>query len=77
MDNKRGKVVTYRDGFPPIKSLNPFNTRSREIIIQIKNIPTAVMPRANKLGRRVIYHEKLPPIKFHGRLIMFPYKITN
>ena len=77
MDNKRGKVVTYRDGFPPngfppIKSLNPFNTRSREIIIQIKNIPTAVMPRTNKLGRRVIYHEKLPPIKFHGRLIMFP-----
>ena len=76
MDYKHGKAVSYCDGFPSIRSLNPFNTRSLEIILQIKNIATAAMPRATKLGQWVIYHEKLPLIMLHDHLIMFPYKIT-
>ena len=38
MGIKLGKVVTYFEGPPPIKSLNPLSTWSNEIELEIKNV---------------------------------------
>ena len=35
------------------------------------------MPMATKVGRVVTYHEGLPPIKSHDRLITWSCKITG
>ena len=37
LTNKLGKVVTYSEGPPPIKSLNSLSTWSSEIELEIKN----------------------------------------
>ena len=46
---KLGKVVTYHEGLPSIKSHNPFITKSCEVVLQTKSISTTTMHIAIKV----------------------------
>ena len=57
MVTKPGKMVTYREGLPPILSHEPFNVWSRGIMWQIKNISTTTVSSAIPYSRKVTRYE--------------------
>ena len=64
---KLGRVVTYHQGLPPIKSHNLLITWSGRIKSQNKAVYLHyITPMATKLGRVVTYLEELLRIKSHG-----------
>ena len=66
---KLGRVVTYHQGFPPIKSRNLLITWSGRIKSQNKAVYLHyITPMATKLGRVVTYLEGLLRIKSHMAL---------
>ena len=76
MSTKHGKVVTYREGLPPLKSHNPLNTWSREVTWEIRNIFAATMHMATTLGRKEAFRQGLPLTKLHYPLIACLCEIT-
>ena len=73
MTTKLDKVVTYYEKLQLIKSHNPLNAWSNEVMWQICLISTTSMPMATKPGRVVIYNKELPSIKSHNTLSTWPY----
>ena len=67
MTTKLGRVLTYLEVFPPMKSHDFYVTCSCEIIWQNRNI--AVMPMAIKHGRVATYSEELQPK--HGKVVTY------
>ena len=77
---KLGRVVTYHEGLPPIKSHDPLITWSCKITWQTKFIitPLPKVAMTRKLGRMVTltYLEGLLTIKSHNALITWSCKFT-
>ena len=63
MAPKLGRMVTYHEKLPSIKSHDPFITWSCLITWHTKGISTITIPITTKLGKVVIHHEKLQFIK--------------
>ena len=71
MTIKLGRVVTYHEDLPPVKSENPLMTcMACEIMQQTKTI------MATKLGRMKSYNEDLPLIKSHDSSITWSCEVT-
>ena len=66
MATKLVRAVTYHERLPPLKSYDPLNTWSWEIIWQTKSIISLI--RATKLGRMLTYLKRLPHIKLLNTL---------
>ena len=93
MGTKLGRVVTYHEGIPPIKSRDPLITWSCEITRQTKTIINSTTRLAvgsyqkrhmnvlsllaTKLGRTVTYLNSFLPIKSHDSFITWSYEITR
>ena len=81
MATKLGRLVTYYDGLPSLKSNDLLNTWSPEIMKRtiIKNyyITTVTMPMATKVARMVTYLEGCVSIKSHDPPIIGSCKIIN
>ena len=65
MNVKHGKVLTYCKGLLPIKSHNPINMWSHEVTWQIKCVSIFSRSMTIKLGKMVIWHERLQDLKLH------------
>ena len=78
MGSRLGKVVTYRQELPLIKPLDLLTHVVSQDHVTNKNyyISTATVPMATKLGRVVIYHKGLLPVKSHYLLVTRPCEIT-
>ena len=73
---KLGRVVTYHEWRPPIKSHDPLMTSSCEIMRQNKNISTTTVTLATKLGGMVTYLEGILVIRSYDPLITWLCEIT-
>ena len=72
MATKLGRVVTYNDVLPSIKSHDPLMTWSCDITSQTKSIRSPLPQRHQKttnFGRKETYREGFPLIKLHDRLL--------
>ena len=61
---KLGRLVTYYEEFPPLKSNDPLTTWPCEVTVS-----TSPKPKATKRSKVVTYRQELSPIKSHDPLI--------
>ena len=73
MTTELGRVVTYLEGLPPLKSHGPLSTW---LTNWNPYISTTTEPMASKRGRMVTYLEPISPIKLLNPFITWSCKIT-
>ena len=76
MATKNGKVVTYHEGFPPIKSHNPLNMWSHELTLQIKNLSLLSECQWLQNIKVVTYYKKLLTMNLHELSVWLSCEVT-